>query len=483
MDVLLRRNGPFAGPGFNGSEVKVEPKKAFDYNVPIPTISMLDAPVLVIGSGGLGCELLKNLGLLGFSTIHVIDMDTIDISNLNRQFLFSNEDVGRPKAIVAAETIMKRIPYCNIIPHHAKIQDFSSEFYSQFSVIVCGLDSVEARRWINAKVVALNLYPPTVQSNNISTSSSTSSNYDAPRTPNTETSDDPLVIPLVDGGTEGLKGQSRVIVPGITACYECSLDMQTKPKTFPICTIANTPRLPEHCVQYASIIQWPELHSGVKLDGDNPEHVEIIMNYSQIRASTFGINHLSITFAFTQGIIKNIIPAIASTNAIVAASCATEVFKFVSNCSPGMNNYMMYIGDDGVYTYTFALDRKEGCSVCGSSKAIISINDLSITVQELIDMIKEQEDLRLKDPSITVSSGISLYLTAPASLNEATRSNLNVPVINIIRGITEYDIFDLDTKEKRLQTVALLENTMFVVTDKSLFDVSINVFVKYNGSI
>lgn len=100
--------------------------------------------------------------------------DTIDISNLNRQFLFRQADIGKPKAEVAAAFVQKRVKGVNITPYVGKIQDKDEDYYMQFNIVVCGLDSIEARRWINSTLISM------------------------------VDEDDPSSLkPLVDGGTEG----------------------------------------------------------------------------------------------------------------------------------------------------------------------------------------------------------------------------------------------------------------------------------------
>ncbi|KAI8579665.1 hypothetical protein K450DRAFT_240931 [Umbelopsis ramanniana AG] len=374
------------------------------------TTALESCKILVIGAGGLGCEILKNLALTGFNDIHVIDMDTIDVSNLNRQFLFRSADVGKSKALVAAEFVMNRMPGVKIIPYMGRIQDKDEDYYSQFQIVICGLDSIEARRWINAMLVSL-------------------VDDESPES----------LIPMVDGGTEGFKGQARVILPTITSCYECSLDMFNKPNSFPICTIANTPRLPEHCIEWASVLEWPRVFPDQKYDTDNPEHISWLYETALTRAKKFNIDGVS--YFLTQGVVKNIIPAIASTNAIIAAACCNEAFKIATSVAPFLNNYMMYTGNDGVYTYTFEHQKKPECPVCGTVAIKIEINP-DMILEDFLDVLKEKPDTQLKKPSLRTATK-ALYMQAPPPLEKASRPNLVLKMGDLVEDGDEITVTDV----------------------------------------
>jgi len=174
-----------------------------------------DARILVIGAGGIGCELLKNLVLAGFTDIEVVDLDTIDVSNLNRQFLFRKKDVGKPKSTVARESVLRFNPAVKMVSHYGNVKNgdiFNTAFIQQFTVVANALDNVGARRHVNRLCVKAG-------------------------------------VPLVESGSTGYLGQASVHYGGVCECYDCV--PHATPKKFPICTIRSTPDKPVHCIEWA----------------------------------------------------------------------------------------------------------------------------------------------------------------------------------------------------------------------------------------
>ncbi|KAI0006707.1 hypothetical protein F4779DRAFT_620357 [Xylariaceae sp. FL0662B] len=206
--------------------------------------SVKEARVLMVGAGGIGCELLKNLVLTGFGEVHIVDLDTIDLSNLNRQFLFRHEHIKKSKALVAKEAAQKFNPNVTIVAHHANIKDaqFNADWFRCFRLVFNALDNLEARRHVNKMCLAAD-------------------------------------VPLIESGTTGFNGQVQVIKKGVTACYDCTT--KDVPKSFPVCTIRSTPSQPIHCIVWAKSYLLNEIF-GTSEDQNTFDHSEDTDNAAEI---------------------------------------------------------------------------------------------------------------------------------------------------------------------------------------------------------
>lgn len=218
------------------------------------------------------------------------------------------KDVGHYKAEIAANVVMERCPGVKIEWHTDFVQTFPPEFFSKFQVIIGGLDNVEARRWLNSMVHSLVKYE------------------DGKPAPETF---------YIDGGTEGFSGQARVIEPFSDACYECMMSTLPPETTYALCTVKEIPRQPEHCIQYVMMIEWPDnFERG--MDKDSPIDMQWVCDKAKIRAEKYNIK--GVDYKLTMGVTKNIIPAIASTNALVSALCVNECVKILTGCNYRLKN-------------------------------------------------------------------------------------------------------------------------------------------------
>jgi len=141
--------------------------------------------VLVVGAGALGNELVKNLTLLGIGEIHVVDMDSIEHTNLARCVFFKEGDEGKSKAEVLAAAAQSLNSDVKVIGYAMPVQALGSGFLKQFDAIVGGLDNREARLWVNRACRRLGIF-------------------------------------WVDGAIEGLHGVVQSFWND-GACYECTL--------------------------------------------------------------------------------------------------------------------------------------------------------------------------------------------------------------------------------------------------------------------
>lgn len=224
----------------------------------------------LVGAGAIGCETLKNWAMIGLGTgpegkIWVTDMDSIEKSNLNRQFLFRAADVGGMKSDCAARAVQRMNP--ELVGHIETLKErvspdtehvFNEEFWQNLDGVTNALDNVEARTYVDRRCVFFRK-------------------------------------PLLESGTLGTKGNTQVVLPHLTESYSSSQDPPEK--EFPMCTIRSFPNKIEHTIAWSkehmferSFVKAPQtvnlyltqpkfLETTLKQGGNQRETLETIRTY------------------------------------------------------------------------------------------------------------------------------------------------------------------------------------------------------------
>ena len=162
---------------------------------------LLNANVLIVGAGGLGSPISIYLTLAGIGRLGIVDFDTVDVTNLQRQILHYNEDVGRPKVESAKETLLAYNPEVEIVAHEEPItSENAMDIIKDYDVVINGADNFPARYLVN------------------------DATYLSSK-------------PLVDGSILMFDGQSTVFLPG-QGCYRCLFPTPPPPGEVPSCAEA-----------------------------------------------------------------------------------------------------------------------------------------------------------------------------------------------------------------------------------------------------
>lgn len=185
----------------------------------------------LVGAGAIGCEMLKNWAMMGLGAgdkgqIHITDMDRIEKSNLNRQFLFRPADVEQPKSSTAARAARGMNPNIKIKAREDRVGPetenvFTDEFFEELDGVANALDNIDARMYMDRRCVY-------------------------------------YCKPLLESGTLGTKCNVQVVLPHVTESYSSSQDPPEK--SIPVCTVKNFPNAIEHTLQWAREDFQKEFH-------------------------------------------------------------------------------------------------------------------------------------------------------------------------------------------------------------------------------
>lgn len=286
--------------------------------------------MLIAGVGALGCEVAKNLTMMGIGNLILVDNDKVELSNTSRQMLFSDGDIGQSKVDAAARKLKIMNPHVNVEIHDSRIEDLSEEVYEEADLLVGGLDNWSSRRFLNSVSVQLKR-------------------------------------PYVDGGTFGLLGNVQVVTPLNGACLECyGVLLGPKEEMQAECTLHS--RRPEDLWDELRLQKVERLKLDVVKDLFEAGFKTVRdLKYAKMEELLAVKNvTLELAKALLQRLKPNV-PACLTVNAIIGGIQAHETLKILMRGKIGLpiKNFLQFDGMTGRFT-CLELLRNEDCVVCGS---------------------------------------------------------------------------------------------------------------------
>ena len=180
--------------------------------------------IFLIGSGAIGCEVLKNLAMMGVSCsknsmVTVTDDDIVELSNLNRQFLFQNKDIKKYKSKIACINIKKINKDFNCVDYQKKVCEkedyfFNYEFWAKQDLIILAVDNVETRKYVNSKCVQYEKI-------------------------------------FINSGTLGTEGKTEIIIPNKTSDLKINYKNNNEDNIIPMCALHGIPKNMDHCLEWS----------------------------------------------------------------------------------------------------------------------------------------------------------------------------------------------------------------------------------------
>ena len=406
---------------------------------------MRDEKILIVGAGGIGCEILKSLALEGFTNVTIIDFDTVSMSNLSRQFFYSERDIGEPKPKALAQNSKTLFGNLNVkgIVMDVLSNDFKLDFVRNFNFVFCAVDNIKARERVNFFCVLGNIL-------------------------------------LIDCASSGKYAQSVPVFPFLTACYSCSpIVAPSGPKI--TCTIRSTPENYEHCAAWAfhlfnsmysgnessdvvtveegkdpfqtlfvdriielqknegmwksrekpSVLQinvnmnpepitritdiWSDEESvGVfkylsnkirapqVFDKDNIEHLAFTTSAANLQALAFHIDKRCSMFD-AKGLVSVVEPSLATTNSVISGISVAQMMRMLNNKNNWMNVKSVWMSHDTKgprLTPTMLEPTNPKCPVCGLETWNVNCNFNETRCSEIGTLIG------VSSPSIVFNNNI-----------------------------------------------------------------------------